>query len=47
MKRNDPFKSTKPSSKVLQKAFQSDQVITIMSGGAVKSTRDCDYFVYY
>ena len=47
MKKNDPFKSTKLSSEVLQEAFQSDQVITTMSGGAVKSTRDCDNFVYY
>ena len=44
---SDACDNTEPSGHVDEQASQNEQVITTRSGRVVKSTKDCDNFVYY
>ena len=46
-KASDACDNTAPSGRVDEQASQNEQVIITGSGRAVKSTKDCDNFVYY
>ena len=44
---SDTCDNTEPSGHVDKQASQNERVIATKSGGVVKSTKDCDNFVYY
>ena len=46
-KDSDACDDTEPSGHVDEQASQNEQAITTRSGRVVKSTKDCDNFVYY